>query len=125
MSSASPSDALSEGVADVRLEALAGAMERRVPELVGEIREALAERVPDYARFLAEHDQEVTAGVLAVLGRILSLATDGTVDHPGEREFFEELGRSQWREGRDLPDLLAAYQIGVRVFWHHVSAAAL
>jgi hypothetical protein len=104
---------------------LTAAVERRVPALLDEVRVALAERVPDYAAFLAAHEQEVTAGILAVLGRVLSLAQDGEVDHPGEREFFEELGRSQWREGRDLPDLMAVYQIGVRVFWHHVSGAAL
>jgi hypothetical protein len=107
------------------LDALSAAVGRRVPDLMVEVREALAARVPDYAAFLAEHEQEVTTGVLAVLGRIVSLAQDGTMERPGEREFFENLGRSQWREGRDLPDLLAVYQIGVRVFWRHVSAAAL
>jgi hypothetical protein len=106
-------------------EALTTAVQRRVPAIVDEVRVALEARVPDYARFLTEHEQEVTAGVLAVLGRILSLTSDGVVENPGEREFFADLGRSQWREGRDLPDLLAAYQIGGRVFWHHVSAAAL
>jgi hypothetical protein len=107
------------------LDALTAAVGRRVPELMVEVREALAERVPDYAEFLAAHEQEVTAGVLAILGRIISLANDGTIERPGEREFFENLGRSQWREGRGLPDLLAVYQIGVRVFWRHVAAAAL
>ncbi len=107
------------------LDALSAAVGRRVPDLMGEVRDALAERVPDYAAFLAEHEQEVATGVLAILGRIISLAHDISIDRPGEREFFENLGRSQWREGRDLPDLLAVYQIGVRVFWRHVSGAAL
>ncbi len=107
------------------LDALSAAVGRRVPDLMADVREALAARVPDYAAFLAAHEQEVTAGVRAVLGRIISIANDGAIDRPGEREFFENLGRSQWREGRDLPDLLAVYQIGVRVFWRHVSAAAL
>jgi hypothetical protein len=31
----------------------------------------------------------------------------------------------QWRDGRDLQDLLGAYRTGVRVFWRHVSAVAL
>ncbi len=107
------------------LDALSAAVGRRVPRLMVEVREALAERVPDYAEFLAEHEQEVTAGVLAMLGRVVTQANDHTTDRTSEREFFEDLGRSQWREGRDLPDLLAVYQIGVRVFWRHVSAAAL
>jgi hypothetical protein len=107
------------------LDALSVAVGRRIPDLMVEVREALAERVPDYADFLAAHEQEVTAGVRGVLGRIISLTNDGAIDRPGEREFFEDLGRSQWRQGRDLPDLLAVYQIGVRVFWRHVAAAAL
>ena len=107
------------------LDALSAAVGRRVPDLMVEVREALAERVPDYAEFLAAHEQEVTLGVRGVLGRIISLTTDGAIDRPGEHEFFENLGRSQWRQGRDLPDLLAVYQIGVRVFWGHVAAAAL
>jgi hypothetical protein len=107
------------------LDALSAAVGRRVPDLMVEVREALEERVPDYAEFLAAHEQEVTAGVIGVLGRIVSLTNDGAIDRPAEREFFEQLGRSQWREGRDLLDLLAVYQIGVRVFWRHVAAAAL
>lgn len=90
-----------------------------------DVQEALAARVPDYARFLADHEQEVSAGVRAVLGQIVALVNDGPAEQPGQREFFENLGRSQWREGRELPDLLSVYQIGVRVFWRHVAAAAL
>lgn len=107
------------------LEALSAAVEKRVPELMAEVREALEARIPDYAHVLTEHEQEVTAGIVGVLGHIVALTRDGTLERPGEQEFFENLGRSQWREGRDLPDLLAAYQIGTRVFWRHVAAAAL
>ncbi len=38
---------------------------------------------------------------------------------------FEEIGRIQWREGRDLSTLLSAYQMGARIAWHHVSRAAV
>ncbi|MFD0744957.1 hypothetical protein ACFQ1L_26430 [Phytohabitans flavus] len=38
---------------------------------------------------------------------------------------FEEIGRAQWREGRDLSALLSAYQLGARVAWHEVSGTAL
>jgi PucR C-terminal helix-turn-helix domain len=112
-------------ISEPSLDALTAAVVRRVPDLMIEVRGALAARVPDYADFLATHEEEVTAGVLAMLGRVVSQANDHTTDRTAEREFFEELGRSQWREGRDLPDLLAVYQIGTRVFWRHVAAAAL
>jgi PucR C-terminal helix-turn-helix domain/GGDEF-like domain len=38
---------------------------------------------------------------------------------------FEEIGRLQWRQGRELTTLLSAYQVGARVAWHHVSSTAL
>jgi hypothetical protein len=38
---------------------------------------------------------------------------------------FEEIGRLQWRQGRELTTLLSAYQVGARVAWHHVSGTAL
>ena len=38
---------------------------------------------------------------------------------------FEEIGRLQWQEGKDLTTLLAAYQLGARVAWRHVSPTAL
>ena len=69
------------------LDALSAAIGRRVPDLMIEVREALAERVPDYADFLAAHEQEVTVGVLGVLGVLLT--NDGEIERPGEREFFE------------------------------------
>ncbi|WP_157647855.1 PucR family transcriptional regulator [Actinomycetospora chiangmaiensis] len=104
---------------------LGDAVARRVPTLVAEVRDALAGRVPDYARFLDEHLEEVVSSTAAVVGRIVSLACDPTLERDGETGFFESIGRGQWREGRELPDLLAAYQVGGRVFWRHVSAAAL
>lgn len=107
------------------LDALSAAVESRVPDLMAEVQEELEARIPDYAQFLTEHEGEVTAGVVGVLGHIVALTTDGTLERPGEQEFFENLGRSQWREGRDLPDLLTAYQVGTRAFWRHVASAAL
>lgn len=40
-------------------------------------------------------------------------------------KLFEDVGRLEWREGRDLDLLLAAYRAGGRVTWRHVSLAAI
>lgn len=110
---------------DTSRDALVDAVVSRMPQLVAEVRDELAERVPDYARFLTDHLESVTRSAGAVAGRIVALMGEPAPGDEVELDLFEELGRSQWREGRALPDLLAAYQIGGRALWRHVSAAAL
>jgi len=56
---------------------------------------------------------------------ILAEAGGDEGEGAGENELFEEIGRLQWQQGRDLTHLLSAYQVGARVFWHHVSAVAV
>jgi hypothetical protein len=56
---------------------------------------------------------------------MVTLAEAGDTVGEVEHELFEEIGRIQWRQGRDLTALLAAYQVGARVFWHSVSATAV
>lgn len=114
------------------LAALVPAIADRMPELLDEVRAALADDWPDYAGFLAENRLEVAVAADAALHRLVELAGPGTggpgagdEDGGGERELFEEIGRLQWQQGRDLTHLLAAYQVGARVFWHHVSAVAV
>ncbi|GLZ54295.1 helix-turn-helix domain-containing protein [Actinomycetospora sp. NBRC 106378] len=110
---------------DTSRAALVDAVVARMPRLVAEVRDELTERVPDYARFLTEHLESVTRSAGAVAGRIVALMGEPAPGDEVELDFFEDLGRSQWRDGRALPDLLAAYQIGGRALWRHVSAAAL
>jgi hypothetical protein len=110
---------------DPSLVALVPALIERMPELLDEVRAALDHDWPDYARFLADNRTEVgTAADLAVR-RLVTLAEASDSAEELEHELFEEIGRIQWRQGRDLTALLAAYQVGARVFWHSVSATAV
>lgn len=109
------------------LAALVPALVDRTPELLDEVRGALAGDWPDYAAFLEENQLEVGLAADAALQRLVILAEAGgdEGEGAGENELFEEIGRLQWQQGRDLTHLLSAYQVGARVFWHHVSAVAV
>src|SRR5215467_3800917 len=107
------------------------ALDSRLPQILDEVREHLRRDWPDYADFLAHERDEVVAAGGAFLRRLIDI-----VEHPDggpypdgeatpESALFEEIGRIQWREGRDLTTLLSAYQVGARVAWHHVSSTAL
>jgi PucR C-terminal helix-turn-helix domain len=106
-------------------------LEARLPQILDEVREHFRDEWPDYADFLSQEQQEVTAAARSFLRRLVEI-----VERPDDRLYadrqdapesalFEEIGRIQWREGRELTTLLSAYQVGARVAWHHVSRAAL
>jgi hypothetical protein len=103
---------------------------RRLPDLLDEVRVQLSHSWPDYAEFLAEEQAEVTGSAEAFMLWLIDMAEHGT-ELPHERpigyqlELFEEIGRVQWREGREISALLSAYQVGARVAWRYVSGAAL
>jgi hypothetical protein len=105
----------------------------RLPRLLDEVGELLRQEWPDYAAFLAEEHDEVAVAAEAFMRWLVRTAENGLsrlppdpVPEPGAQlGLFEEIGRIQWREGRDLSTLLSAYQVGARVAWRHVSTIAL
>jgi PucR-like helix-turn-helix protein len=103
---------------------------RRLPEMVDEVRVALGSGWPDYAEFLAEEQAEVTGSAEAFMLWLIQMVghdTERSDERPvgNQLELFEEIGRVQWREGREISALLSAYQVGARVAWRYVSGAAL
>jgi hypothetical protein len=118
---------------EARLEEMVPALVQRLPRLLNEVRDLLSEEWPDYAQFLAEEHDEVTVAAEAFMRWLVRIAEQGLaqvprdpIPQPGAQvALFEEIGRIQWREGRDLSTLLSAYQVGARVAWHHVSGTAL
>src|SRR5262245_36422695 len=101
-----------------------------LPAILNEVREQFRSQWPEYAEFLAHEETEVTTAAEAFLTRLVELAE--VTQEPAEADeapphiaLFEGIGRVQCREGKDLSTLLAAYQVGGRVAWRHVSRAAL
>jgi hypothetical protein len=98
-----------------------------LPQVIEEVVGILREEWPDYASFLADDPSGVTETAEAAVHRLLALAESHDSARPSaaEGELFEELGRIEWREGRRLSSLLAAYRAGARVAWQHMARVAL
>jgi PucR-like helix-turn-helix protein len=120
---------------EINLEQLAIAIGDRLPRMLDDVTRLLAEQWPDYAHFMITERDEVLVSATMFIHRLvgmarwditeLSGASDRPADQLGEQPLFEEIGRAQWQQGRDLTSLLSAYQVGARVAWHHVAEVAL
>jgi hypothetical protein len=103
-----------------------------VPAMLADVAVEMREVAPEYAAVLADRDAEVLEAAVAAMQRLVAQA--GEADPPASepdpaartvQALFEEVGRSQWRAGYPLPTLLAAFQVGARVAWRHISGAVL
>ncbi|MBB4684215.1 PucR family transcriptional regulator [Amycolatopsis jiangsuensis] len=114
-----------------RLGELESVVTRRLPAILNEVRDQLVDQHPDYAEFLTEELAEIVTASAGFVRRLISLAAEPGEEEPPElgsgveQVVFEEIGRSQYRQGRRVTSLLSAYRVGARVAWRHVSEAAL
>jgi PucR-like helix-turn-helix protein/diguanylate cyclase with GGDEF domain len=103
----------------------------RLPAILGEVRDLLAERHPDYAQFVFDEMDEIVAAARGFVERLVEMAArDGSaVEYDSafrlERALFEEIGRMHWRQDQNITGLLAAYRAGASVAWRHVADEAL
>ena len=115
--------ALPRAVADAMRPELPAVAEATVAEIIVE--------VPSYAgAFAGDMGQVIGNAVELALGGFLELATAssgadaGTPIQPALDGAYE-LGRGEARSGRTMDALLAAYRVGARVSWRHLSAHAV
>ena len=101
---------------------LAAVLEPELPGLADEIMAAIATEVPAYARPLeGTFGRGLRAGVDEALRQFLEQMRDPAAER--ETEVYRTLGRGEWREGRSLDALLAAYRVGARVAWRRLASA--
>ena len=106
-------------------EALA-ALAPELPALADEIIRAIGTEVPAYARSLeGAFGEGVRVGVEQALGQFDEMARNPGVGRAPGRGIYVALGRGEFREGRSLEALLAAYRVGARVAWRRLAAAGL
>ena len=88
-----------------------------LPSLADEIVVAIAREVPDYARPMeGRFGETVRFGTQIALNRFVDLLVgDAQVDRA--RETYQRLGAGEYRQGRTLDALLAAYRVGARLAW--------
>ena len=93
--------------------------------------EEIIVEVPSYAdEFTGHMGQVIGTAVELALAGFLELATARSGADPSTpiRPALEgayELGRGEARSGRSMDALLAAYRVGARVSWRHMSASAV
>ena len=110
-------------VADGMRAELPSVAERTVAEIIVE--------VPSYAdAFSGDMGRVIVNAVELALGGFLELATasggaDASTPIRPALEGAYQLGRGEARSGRSMDALLAAYRVGARVSWRHMSASAV
>src|SRR4051812_33089237 len=93
------------------------ALRTALPDLADDIIAAIATEVPDYSRAMeGRFARGVRFGVEVALSRFV----DGLAGEPveaGPRDAYMRLGAGEYRAGRSLDALLAAYRVGARLAW--------
>ncbi len=102
------------------------ALEPHLPALVEEIVDGIRREVPAYRRPLeGRFGQAVRQGVEQALAQFGGWATTEHVGRRPGREIYAGLGRGEFRQGRSLEALLAAYRVGARLAWRRLGSAGL
>ena len=115
--------AIPTAVADGMRAELPSVAERTVAEIIDE--------VPSYAdAFAGDMGRVIVNAVELALGGFLALAAarsgaDASTPIRPALEGAYQLGRGEARGGRSIDALLAAYRVGARVSWRHMSASAV
>src|SRR2546423_8969593 len=93
-----------------------------VPRLSAEIVTAIGREVPEYRRPLeGPFGDAVRDGTETALARFVDLIGDPKPGAPGS--LYTGLGKAEFRAGRTLDSLLAAYRLGARIAWRHCAEA--
>jgi hypothetical protein len=102
---------------------VAEVIEPELEAVTGEILASIAREVPEYARPLeGSFGRGVRTGVGEALSQFVALVRNSEAGREPGREVYLALGRGELRQGRTLDSLQAAYRVGARVAWRHLSA---
>ncbi|GAC1435235.1 MAG: helix-turn-helix domain-containing protein [Solirubrobacteraceae bacterium] len=106
--------------------ALAELLAPRLPNIAEEIIAAIGASIPEYQRPMGgAFGRAVRAAIEEALRTFLaSIGRPGAVAQGSGREVYMALGRGEWRAGRGLEALQAAYRLGARVAWRQVARTA-
>jgi hypothetical protein len=103
---------------------VADVIEPELEAITEEILATIAAAVPEYSRALeGRFGRAIRRGVDEALHRFVDLIRDPDAGRGTGREVYVELGRGEFRQGRTLDSLQAAYRVGARVAWRRIAAA--
>ena len=110
---------------------LGAALAAGLPDALDEIAVLFRDKWPAFAQFLDEDRAEVLSAIEGPTIELVGRAEAGVgIDQLAEplpelvTLLFTEVGAAQYREGRHLSDLLAAYRVAARVGWRHLGRIA-
>lgn len=118
---------------DAALVKLGAALHSDITDLLAEVSRLLRARWPDYADYLDDNIAEIMETAIVFVQRLVETARRALAHVPAApletdaalRVAFEEIGRAECAQRRDLTQLLSAYRVGAQAAWRHVSATAL
>lgn len=124
---AEDSDASSE------LAALEERLRNRFPEIMSAVADELEVLWPACLAFASERGTQLAGAADQVVPRLIATVSGDALQHPVVSPeldpllvaMFDQLGRAQFQQGRDLNGILTAYQAGARVAWAHISREAM
>jgi hypothetical protein len=97
-----------------------------LPEVADDIVAVIRAELPPYDEaFEGPYEQVIRDGVERALRRFLDVLEDPASADAVDRQVNVGLGRGEFRQGRGLDVLLAAYRIGARVAWRRFVAAGV
>jgi DNA-binding PucR family transcriptional regulator len=98
--------------------AAADALRATLPDLADDIIAAIAAEVADYKGAMSgRFAQGVRFGVQVALRRFVDMLAGEPTEESGPRDTYIRLGAGEYRAGRSLDALLAAYRVGARLAW--------
>ncbi|HEY1778720.1 MAG TPA: helix-turn-helix domain-containing protein [Solirubrobacteraceae bacterium] len=105
---------------------MAAALSPLLGGVAEEITAAIAEAIPEYRQpMLGEFGRGVRDAIDETLRQFLQqLGRPLSGERPG-RALYVALGRGEFRAGRGLDSLQAAYRVGARISWRRMSQAAI
>ncbi|HWC22703.1 MAG TPA: helix-turn-helix domain-containing protein [Flexivirga sp.] len=103
------------------------------PQIMLAVAQELEMLWPACVEFAAERGTELSDTADQVVPRLLATVEAEALARPATAPeldpllvaMFDQLGRVQFRQGRDLNGILTAYQAGARVAWAHISQEAM
>lgn len=103
---------------------VADVIEPELEAITEEILASIAATVPEYARPLeGRFGRGIRTGVGEALRQFVALIRDPEAGRGQGREVYVALGRGEFRQGRTLDSLQAAYRVGARVAWRRIATA--
>lgn len=130
-STSSIADVPGPGSPELRL--LQSRLVARFPQIMSAVAEELEVLWPACLEFTAGRGTELADTADQVVSRLLATAARDALPLPVTTPeldpllvaMFDQLGRAQFQQGRDLNGILTAYQAGARVAWAHISHEAM